>query len=132
MNHFNYRSFFLVLCPLIGYLGFVFFLSNLQQTPNVISVRHLDKLIHFVLYLPMAILFFRFLRESQYDLVRNYFWIHGIVLSLIYAASDEWHQSFVPIRHMDFYDWLADAAGIFMGALLYFMYLKWKREYENS
>ena len=31
--------------------------------------------------------------------------------ALLYAASDEWHQSFVPGRSPDVIDWVADVAG---------------------
>jgi VanZ family protein len=33
------------------------------------------------------------------------------VLSAVYGATDEWHQSFVPGRMMTFEDLVADAAG---------------------
>ena len=132
MNRFNFRSFFLIFCPLIGYLGFIFFLSSLKQSQNQIPIPNLDKVIHFCLYLPMPILFFLFLRQSQNNFIKYNFWAHGIILSLLYAASDEWHQSFVPTRRMDFFDWLADAAGIFAGAFLYRLFLRWRRGHENS
>jgi VanZ family protein len=33
-----------------------------------------------------------------------------------YAATDEWHQSFVPGRSADVHDWYADAIGALVGA----------------
>jgi VanZ family protein len=35
----------------------------------------------------------------------------AFVLASLYAASDEWHQSFVPGRDMIFTDWVIDSAG---------------------
>ncbi len=42
---------------------------------------------------------------------------HGVLLSmgLLYALSDEYHQSFVPGRTADPADWLADAVGLLLG-----------------
>src|SRR3954447_4546489 len=36
----------------------------------------------------------------------------SIVIVLAYAASDEWHQSFVDGRHGSPWDWAIDAAGV--------------------
>ena len=38
------------------------------------------------------------------------------VIAVAYAASDEWHQSFVPGRSPDAADWFADAVGALAGA----------------
>ncbi|MBI5304648.1 MAG: VanZ family protein [Chloroflexi bacterium] len=35
----------------------------------------------------------------------------AFALASVYAASDEWHQSFVPGRDMLFTDWVIDSAG---------------------
>jgi len=42
---------------------------------------------------------------------------HWVLLGigLLYGATDEWHQAFVPRRVPDLGDWLADAAGVFLG-----------------
>ena len=36
-----------------------------------------------------------------------------------YGASDEYHQSFVPMRDADVHDWFADTAGGSLGAIAY-------------
>ncbi|HEY6003349.1 MAG TPA: VanZ family protein [Anaeromyxobacter sp.] len=38
------------------------------------------------------------------------------VLATAYGAADEWHQSYVPGREADPWDWVADAAGAMAGA----------------
>lgn len=42
----------------------------------------------------------------------------GIALAagIAYAASDEWHQSWVPGRSSDVGDWIADALGVGAGS----------------
>jgi VanZ family protein len=42
--------------------------------------------------------------------------IIGAVLCLVYAATDEWHQAFVPERGGVFSDVLIDAVGVGLGA----------------
>lgn len=45
-----------------------------------------------------------------------------IIISLIYAATDEIHQMFVPFRGAGITDWMTDTMGIFLSAILYFYY----------
>jgi hypothetical protein len=45
-------------------------------------------------------------------------WVLGL-----FAALDEWHQTFTPGRQADIWDWAADMAGTALGLLL----LKWHR-----
>ncbi|MCX6695355.1 MAG: VanZ family protein [Candidatus Altiarchaeota archaeon] len=42
----------------------------------------------------------------------------SLLLIAVYAASDEFHQSFVPGRAMSFMDWLADFVGGAVGIFL--------------
>lgn len=41
--------------------------------------------------------------------------IVALAVALVFAASDEVHQSFVPGRTADFFDWCADAVGAAVG-----------------
>jgi len=41
----------------------------------------------------------------------------AIVIGALYAASDEWHQAYVPGRTADISDWMTDLAGALLGAL---------------
>jgi len=38
-----------------------------------------------------------------------------IMAGALYAASDEWHQSFVPGRQVSALDWVADLCGVAAG-----------------
>lgn len=40
----------------------------------------------------------------------------GFLVAALYGIADEIHQSFVPMRDADFWDWVADALGAYFGA----------------
>ncbi len=44
--------------------------------------------------------------------------IPAIIIGMLYAVTDEIHQSFVPFRSCSFGDWLADALGVIAGVLI--------------
>lgn len=52
----------------------------------------------------------------------------AVALGALYAASDEWHQSFVPGRSADPADWLADVIGLVVGIAAY---AAWSRIYRG-
>ena len=111
-----------------GY-SFIYFLSSLEMRGTGIPVPNIDKVIHYFLYLPMVILFARYFRASSIEFVRDRFLISVVIISLIFAATDEWHQYYVLTRHCDFFDWLADAASVLTGALIYWFF--WKGRAKN-
>ncbi|TAN62501.1 VanZ family protein, partial [bacterium] len=43
--------------------------------------------------------------------------ITAFIIAVIYAASDEFHQSFIPGRNADALDWMADSFGAALGSL---------------
>ena len=44
--------------------------------------------------------------------------VAATVVTLAYGASDEWHQSFVPLRDANVRDWFADMLGGAIGAAI--------------
>ena len=123
------RRFFLVTLPLLAYLSFIYFLSSLEVKGSGIPIPNIDKVIHYFLYLPMVILFARHFRGSAIEWIRNHYLLSAIIISLIFAVTDEWHQYYVLTRNSDIFDWLADAAGILTGALIYKIF--WKGRGRN-
>lgn len=43
----------------------------------------------------------------------------GLLLASAFGVSDEWHQSFVPGRSSDVFDWVADTVGATLAVSLY-------------
>ncbi len=50
----------------------------------------------------------------------------AVALGVLYGASDELHQWFVPGRNPDVRDWVADALGVLAGVFLYRSFLSWR------
>jgi VanZ family protein len=50
----------------------------------------------------------------------------AVALGVLYGASDELHQWFVPSRSSDVRDLLADAVGVLAGVFIYRTFLSWR------
>jgi len=75
------------------------------------------KCAHLTEYAILASLLFRAFRQG-----RDNFWraaSTALVIAAIYAALDEFHQSFVPSRTASPYDVAIDVAGALVGVLIY-------------
>jgi VanZ family protein len=72
------------------------------------------KLIHFGEYALLAYLWWRLLRTSMPDKRAA---LAALLLSSLYAATDEVHQAFVDGRHGTPIDWAIDTAGAAAAAL---------------
>jgi VanZ family protein len=68
-------------------------------------------------YALLGILYCVALRGEGLNLTRTL--ALAIVLTSLYGASDEWHQSFTPRRTADVEDWFADTAGGAAGAIAF-------------
>jgi VanZ family protein len=66
------------------------------------------KLTHFAEYALLCVLWWRFLRIAMPDRRAA---LVAFLISSLYAATDELHQSFVDGRHGTPVDWLIDTAG---------------------
>lgn len=75
---------------------------------------------HFTEYLILAILFLRYRKEREPSEKSAFC---ALLFVFLYAASDEFHQSFIPGRGPAFSDVLIDTAGGLTGIILY----EWKQ-----
>jgi len=71
------------------------------------------KIAHVTEFAVLSILLFRAVNFEKKQI--NYFW--PVFLSIVYAASDEIHQGFVPGRGPSVIDVGIDTAGVIMGIL---------------
>lgn len=75
------------------------------------------KLAHFSEYTGLCLL----TCNALYQSAKRCKVLWGIVISSIYAASDEFHQRFVEGRSCELRDWAIDTCGAILGALIFLM-----------
>lgn len=101
------------------YASFIYYLSGLPQpVPQSLSFLekyHADKFFHVIEYFFFGWLLMRamgvtFSGRSVLALAAA-----ACVVGILYALTDEWHQSFVPPRESSVTDLMADTIGILIG-----------------
>ena len=101
-------------------------LSSRSRLPEVLpAFSGSDKLQHAAWFFLLALLAWRAGREGEG-------WGRGrrtatlLVVSALWAASDEWHQSFVPGRAVEAGDLVADVAGASLALAASELLLRWR------
>lgn len=90
------------------------------------------KAAHFTEYALLALLLLSAMRQSLNPLARGWSWRWATLALLIcaaYAASDEFHQSFVPSRYGCAQDVMIDVAGAVMALTLVWLTGRWRRRW---
>jgi len=103
------------------------FVPTIAMDPGLVKFS-VQKMAHFLEYAVLAMLAWRALRP----LTARYPTQLAGVLSLLYAASDEWHQSFVPGRGPSLRDVAIDGLGIIFGLALLQAMLLFRRPRNTS
>jgi VanZ family protein len=101
----------------------IFWLSSIpgDQLPMP-GFRFADKCAHFSAYALLGFLIGMRLRWRGATTAPEYPDLRGFLIGILYGASDEVHQLFVPMRQFAFGDFAADAlgaaAGVWLASLL--------------
>ena len=105
--------------PVALLCGALFWQSSFPsvQTPSLFPIQ--DKLLHMTAYGLLDWLFARALAREKPELSISALKWAAIGFACFYGLTDEIHQAFVPSRNADVWDFAADGAGAFLGALLY-------------
>ena len=94
--------------PLLAWMAAIFFMSDQPKT-SIPSFGVWNTLIkkgaHFLAYALLALLALRGTGGGK----RPYLW--ALLITSLYAISDEYHQTFIPGRHGQLMDVLIDSAG---------------------
>ena len=85
------------------------------------------KVAHFSIYTVVGLLLMGLL--STYKIKENWRMILSILLGMIYAVSDEIHQSFIPGRSPRIADVYIDTLGVILGVLLILLGIKIYNKY---
>jgi len=106
--------------PAALWAAVLFVLSAQRQLPGAGFLPINDKVAHFLAYVVLGAALAWGRRGTR---SRSTGWMAGalsslpvlLVLGALFAASDEWHQSFVPGRDPSVWDFAADLLGIVVG-----------------
>src|SRR5437016_13371355 len=113
----RHRGFLRAVLPLIIYCALVFVLSSISDLPTPsFGVTWSDKIAHASEY---AVLQAFAVRAARWLMPQATLGTQILVAAMfggLYAASDEWHQSFVPGRTCELSDCIADSAGILISS----------------
>ena len=98
----------------IGYMLLITFLSHLPQEDLPKSdLEGMDYFFHFAEYSILGFLLFRSITSDE--LLTFHPFYGSLLIGISFAILDEFHQSFVPGRHMSSTDVLFDSLGIVFG-----------------
>ena len=101
---------------LVGYCLLIFIQSSQPSIDMGTDLPGMDKLLHLAAYSFMAVLACRaFATLPRLNSALALF-LAGFAFTLLFGLSDEWHQSFVPARMADVWDFAADGLGALLGA----------------
>lgn len=119
--------------PLILWMGVIFYFSAQEGSGH----RYYDlrmfierKGAHIFEYLILTLLGMRMLKYLNKPLGKSF--VYAALLSLIYAASDEFHQLFVYGREGKLFDVGIDSIGIAMALLIYSGWMFCQRKKEEK
>jgi VanZ family protein len=102
--------------PAAAWAATIFWLSSRPTLPGP-EVPYFDKVAHFGAYALLGALLAFAAERSRLPMAA------AVALGVLYGASDEIHQMYVPGRSPDVLDWFADAAGV---AVACFLYTRWR------
>lgn len=103
-----------------------FVLDVFQIAQSLTTQKIIRKLAHFSIYALMGICWTNFLHSM--NLSRKQCFVIAIFMCFLFAASDEWHQTFVPGRSGELLDVGLDTLGSMIGTslMMFFYRLKTK------
>ncbi len=108
--------------PCLVYMALIYYFSSQSDPMPAVTAHVWDKLLHLTEYGGLGLFFVRALRGEGTGVATAI--VVAVVLASAYGASDEYHQSFVPLRDSDVHDWIADTLGAGVGAAAWGLGLK--------
>ena len=111
--------------PVIIWAGLIFYLSSVPDLKSGLETfwdTILRKIAHIIEY---GIFFLLLARAMKQPLK----W--AIILSILYAISDEFHQSFVPGRNMALADICFDSAGVLIAYLIHQRFIDKQKGFDK-
>ncbi|MBN1348249.1 VanZ family protein [candidate division KSB1 bacterium] len=119
------KRFFVFYLPALIWAAVIFSLSHIPyiQTPDL-GFNVTDKMAHFGVY---AILGYLVIRAMTLNQPARMTWRNLLlagIIAMLYAASDEVHQMFVPGRVAEIGDFIADSSGVICAIVVFWLMSK--------
>lgn len=116
--------------PLIVYCLAIYIQSDFPSPEHLPSFEFSDKVLHFLAYAFMGILFYRAYQTLQIKYNLRMLILLSVVSASLYGISDEIHQYYVPFRDADIFDAIANFLGASCGVYLYHLWMvsKYRRQ----
>lgn len=110
--------------PLAGYMVLIFILSSEPASEDIPDIWNIDKLMHFMAYGVLSILWLRALKRHWGEIRNKKLIFLSFLFATLYGMSNEIYQHFIPYRTAS----IADAVANGLGAYLFpFLYVKFSR-----
>jgi VanZ family protein len=104
--------------------------STNAQSVDPVNINELNliirKITHVIVFGILAFLLYKTLAAYPFSYILSW------ILTVIYAVSDEWHQSFMPGRVAAYQDVLFDSLGAFFALFLIYIISKKKNDTVNK
>lgn len=114
------EQFYLYWLPPMALCAVIFIQSSFPTPHMGPSFPLKDKVLHMLAYGLLSVLCFRACRVTWPDRLSLFqMLLVSTLFAVLYGLSDELHQAFVPARHADGYDLLADFVGGILGGTIY-------------
>jgi VanZ family protein len=101
--------------PVILYMIGIFVASSIPDPPVPQAVP--DVSLHEAAYFGLTLLTIRALAGASWSGVTFVTLAAAWLIAVAYGVTDEWHQSFVPTRHAEVRDLIADAIGALVATI---------------
>ncbi len=110
----------------------VIFLFSAQSHSGAITEAYLGdanvpirKLAHITEFFILCVLFnWSFMLSMKKPSQQDWHWRLAFASTVLYAISDEWHQSYVPGRSAGVNDVMVDLIGVFLALIVFFVWRK--------
>lgn len=110
--------------PAVLFMALIFSISHIRiGRLGAHGFTHADKVAHATEYALLCLLVFRALRGAHRNWLCQWAPLAALGLASLYAATDEWHQSFVG-RECDVMDWIADTFGAALTAAICWAWMR--------
>ena len=110
---------------LTAFCTLIFWLSHQSGLPTPVFFPYQDKVAHFSEYAILGVLAWRCFRHQVKR--PELLFLFSLAFCSLYGALDEFHQYFIPNRHVDILDWLADTVGSGL-AISIMTYLRFRQQ----